>query len=172
MTEQTQSDACAQMGATGEEHKKLEPFVGTFRAEVKLWMGPGDPHVSTGVMTNTMDLGGRFLKQVYQGDESDGPFSNFEGRGFWGYNTTDKQYEGFWIDSASTFMQSESGDIDATGKVWTMVGEMTNPQGGGTMKKRSVITLTDNDHHRMETYFSTPDGGEFKGMEIQYERVS
>ncbi len=27
---------------------RLEPFVGTFKAVVKLWMGPGEPMVSTG----------------------------------------------------------------------------------------------------------------------------
>lgn len=172
MTEQTHTDACAQMGATVEQHKSLEPFVGTFKAQVKLWMGPGDPHVSTGVMTNSFELDGRFLKQVYQGDDMEGPFPNFQGRGYWGYNTTDKQFEGFWIDSASTMIQTEKGSVDASGKVWTMVGEMTDPQSGGKMKKRSVITLTDNDHHKMEMYFSTPNGDESKGMEITYERTA
>lgn len=171
MSDHTATDACAQASATTEDHKKLEPFVGTFEAEVKLWMGPGDPFVSTGMMTNTMDLGGRFLKQVYTGDAADGPFPSFEGRGFWGYNTSTKKYEGFWIDNASTFMQTESGDLDASGKVWTMLGEVTDPQSGGTMKKRSVITLKDNDHHSMEMYFTTPEG-EAKGMEINYERAS
>jgi hypothetical protein len=42
---------------------KLAPFVGTFRTEVKTWMGPGDPQRSTGTMTNTRDLGGKFLRQ-------------------------------------------------------------------------------------------------------------
>ena len=53
-------------------------------------MGPGDPMVTTGVMENTLALGGRFLRQDYTGDPSDGPFSNFEGRGYWGYNTVTK----------------------------------------------------------------------------------
>ncbi len=69
-------------------------------------------------------------------------------------------------------MQNETGDVDASGKVWTMLGEMTNPQTGQPMKKRSVITLQDNDHHRMEMFFDTPDGGESKGMEINYSRKS
>ena len=69
MTEQTGSENCAQMGALEDAHKRFEPFVGTFKAEVKMWMGPGEPHVSTGVMINTLDLGGRFLKQVSLVDE-------------------------------------------------------------------------------------------------------
>ena len=121
-------------------------------------------------MENALDLDGRFLRQTYKGDPGDGPFPNFEGRGFWGYNTVTKKYEGFWIDSASTAMQNEVGDVDESGKVWTMIGEMTNPQTGQPMQKRSVITLQDNDHHKMELFFSGPDGGESKGMEINYTR--
>lgn len=173
MTDQsTQTAGCAEMGALDEAHKKFEPFKGTFRAEVKMWMGPGDPHVSTGMMTNASDLGGRFLRQMYKGDPGAGPFPDFEGRGFWGYNTVTKKYEGFWIDTASTFMQHETGDLDASGKVWTMIGEFTNPQTGQPMKKRSVITLQDNDHHRMEMFFPGPDGKEMKAMEINYTRAS
>ena len=47
------------MPGTDEHHQ----LVGTFKAVVKIWMGPGEPMVSTGVITNTMELGGRFLQQ-------------------------------------------------------------------------------------------------------------
>jgi hypothetical protein len=159
------------MGAPGAEHELLGPFVGTFRAEVKLWMGPGEPQVSTGVMTNTLELGGKFLLQSYQGDPGEGPFPDFAGRGFWGYNKVDSLWEGVWIDTASTVMQTERGTVDAAGRVWTMEGRMTNPQDGSSLTKRSVITLVDDDHHTLEMYFETP-GGEAKGMEIRYERLA
>ena len=159
----------AEMSATTEQHKRLESFAGTFKAEVKLWMGPGDPMVSTGVLTSTLVLGGRFLEQVFKGDPAGGSFPVFEGRGFWGFNKATNKYEGFWIDTASTQMQTEVGDVDDTGRIWTMVGEMIDPT-GNTMKKRSVITLEDNDHQKIEMFFSGPDGKEFKAMEIRYER--
>ncbi len=165
----TPAPDCAAMGALSEQHDKFKPFVGTFAAEVKLWMGPGEPMVSTGTMTGTLELGGRFLHQVFKGDPGGGPFPDFEGRGYWGYNTTTNKYEGFWIDSGSTAMQNEVGDVDESGKVWTMIGEMTNPQTGQPMQKRSVITLQDNDRHKMEMYF-IQGGQEFKGMEIGYTR--
>lgn len=176
MTESTTTEStshgggCAAMGAPVAAHKRFEPFVGTFAGEVRMWMGPGDPYVSTGVMRNTLVLGGRFLEQHYQGDEADGPFPNFAGRGYWGYNTVTKKYEGFWIDTVSTFMQTETGDVDASGTVWTMVGEIANPASGGRMRKRSVITLADKDHHTLEMFFEGPDGKEFKAMEITYVR--
>jgi len=68
-------------------------------------------------------------------------------------------------------MQTESGDLDGTGKVWTMTGQIPNPQVGGMMTKKSVITLEDDDHHTLTMFFVAPDGNEFKGMEIRYERA-
>ena len=159
---QAETDGCMGMPGPDEHHTRLEPFVGTFKAVVKLWMGPGEPMVSTGVMTSTMELGGRFLHQHYEGDPApDAPFPDFQGRGYWGYNHTTKKYEGFWIDTASTMMQNESGDVDASGKVWTM----------RSTQKKSVITLTDRDHHSMEMFFKDSDGNEIKGMEIKYIRA-
>lgn len=172
MTDQaTQMDSCAAMSEPVEAHRKLEPFVGTFKAEVTIWMGPGEPMVSTGTMTNTWELGGRFLHQSYAGDPDDGPFPDFQGRGYWGYNTGTNQYEGFWIDSAGTMMQHDAGSVDAGGNVWTMTGSMYNPQVNGQMTKKSVITLRDRDHHSMEMFMTGPDGKECKVMEIQYTRA-
>ena len=164
-------DAMQEMAAPGPEHDRLKPFLGTFKAEVKLWMGPDDPMVSTGTMTNTLDLGGKFVKQDYTGDPSPEPtpFPDFAGRGFWGYNKNTQKYEGFWIDTASTIMQTETGTVGDSGRVWTMTGEVCGPD-GNTTTKRSVITLIDEDHHSMETFFSQ-GGQEFKGMEIQYTRA-
>ena len=122
------------MPSAGPEHKRLEPFAGTFRSEVKMWMGPGDPMITTGTMTNSWQLGGLYLQQEYVGDSSGGSFPSFVGKGYWGYNTTSKKYEGFWIDSGSTTMQLESGDVDSSGLVWTMHSELKCPQTGVLMK--------------------------------------
>lgn len=172
MSEATQTEQSFQMPTAGPEHKRLKPFEGKFRSQVKMWMGPGDPTVSTGTMINSFELSGLYLQQDYVGDHSDGPFPGFEGRGFWGYNTGTGKYEGFWIDNCSTAMQLESGSVDAAGKVWQMTGEMLCAQTKQVFQKRSVITLKDNDHHKMEMYFTGPDGQESKCMEIDYERVA
>lgn len=163
--------AMQEMAAPGPEHERLKPFLGTFSATVRIWTGPGDPMVSTGSMTNTLELGGRFVKQDYKGDPTPDPtpFPNFEGKGYWGFNKHTQKYEGFWIDSASTVMQHEAGTVDESGKVWAMTGEIVGPDGEATTK-RSVITLVDDDHHRMEMFFTKGDR-EFMGMDIQYTRA-
>ncbi len=163
--------ALQEMAAPGAEHERLTPFLGTFSAEVKIWMGPGEPMVSTGTMVNTLDLGGRFVHQDYKGDPSPGPdpVPSFEGRGYWGFNKATQRYEGFWIDTASTVMQNETGVVDASGTIWTMIGEIIGPDGEAS-SKRSVITLVDKDHHHMEMFFTKGDQ-EIKGMEIRYTRA-
>ena len=164
-------DAMQEMAAPGPEHDRLKPFVGAFKAEVKIWMGPGDPMVSTGTMTNSLDFGGTFVRHHYQGDPSPEPtpFPDFEGRGFWGFNKNTQQYEGVWIDNASTIMQIETGTVDDSGRVWTMTGQIVDPSGAISTKK-SITTLVDDDHHHMEMFFSKGDQ-EFKGMEIRYVRA-
>lgn len=154
-----------------EHHARLTPFVGTFKAEVRLWYGGGEPMVSTGTMTNEFVLGGRYLSQSYAGDPMPGHDARFEGRGFWGYNTVDARWEGFWIDGASTFMQHEQGTLADDDRTWTMSSTLTNPQTGKPMRKRSVIRLLDDDHHMVEMFFEGEDGKEFKAMEIRYERA-
>lgn len=155
--------------APGAEHRRLHAFLGTFRAEVRLWTGEAEPVVSTGTMVNTLELEGRYLRQDYRGDPAAGPFAAFVGHGYWGFNPVSGAYEGFWIDNASTMMQFETGTVNEAGTVWTMHGSLADPA-GGVMAKRSVITLQDEDHHTMESFFSR-QGQEFKAMEIRYQRV-
>lgn len=154
----------------GPQHEQLKTFEGTFRAVVKLWMGPGDPMVATGTMTNTMQLDGRFLHQDYVGDASEGPFPRFVGKGYWGFNDAIGKYEGFWIDNASNIMQTDVGTVDDAGKAWTMIGEFPSPATGAPMRKRTVIRYVDHDHHSVESFFG-PEGEEQKTMEIEYERA-
>ena len=171
MSEATKSESEFRMPVPGADHELLKPFEGTFKSQVKLWMGPGDPMESTGTMTSSWKLGGLYLHQDYVGDKTDGPYPSFQGQGYWGYNTTSKQYEGFWIDNAATTMQMEYGSVDSAGKVWTMISEVTCPQTGQTMKKRSVISLVDDDNNKLEAYFTGEDGSEMKAMEISYSRI-
>jgi hypothetical protein len=155
----------------GAHHSRLAPMAGEFRATVQMWMGPGDPIEMTGTMVNSWDLGGRFLKQTYRGDGDAGPFGQFEGRGYWGYNDASGQWEGFWIDTASTMMHCETGHYDDGAEQWTMIGELTCPQSGDLTRKRSVVRVLDNDRHTIETWFAGPDGNESKSMVIAFERI-
>ena len=164
-------DSAPGLPTPGPEHKLLEPFEGTFRAQVTIYMGPDQTQQSTGTMINRFEVDGLYLHQDYQGDPNEGPFPKFVGKGYWGFNTATKQYEGFWIDNASTMMQMETGAVSADGKTWEMKSSFTHPQTGKEMLKRSVIELLDKDRHVMTSYFGESEASEAKTMEIQYSRV-
>jgi hypothetical protein len=159
-----------QLPTPGHHHELLQPFEGTFKAEVQMWMGPGDPMVSSGMIENTFQLGGLYLHQKYLGDRTDGPFPNFAGYGYWGYNTATNEYQGFWIDNASTIMQLETGNVDESGKIWEMKSEIVLPGSESAMQKRTIFTVLGNDHHTMESFVTPPGAEESRNMFIDYKR--
>ncbi|RMF85616.1 MAG: DUF1579 domain-containing protein [Planctomycetota bacterium] len=151
----------------GEEHKSLARFAGVWRAEVRLWMDPNQPpNVSTGTMRNEMVVGGLFLQQEYKDDSG-----MFEGRGFWGYNTVEQCYEGFWVDPMATFFQLEKGTHDPATDTYTMTGTMRCGPDAPPMQKRSVITYKSDAEHTMEMYMQPPGGQEFRTLAITYTRA-
>ena len=167
--QQGEAQGCEHMDVPAEQHERLMAFAGEWNAQIKMWMGPGtDPMESTGTMVCTPVLGGRFLEQKY-GSEGEMPF---EGRGFWGFNSTSEEYEGFWIDSWSTFMQRENGHHDENTNSWEMVGSFVEPGGKKKMKKRTVIEVISESEHTLKMFFSTEDGSdEWLCMEIHYNRA-
>ncbi len=164
-----QQQAWMEAASPSDGHRELEPMVGTFNAVVKMWMEPGaDPAVSEGVMVNEWTLGGRYIQHTYKGESFGGPF---EGQGFMGFNNTTREYEGLWIDTASTAMSTESGAYDASTKTFTMHGDMVCPSTKDKYSRRDIVKIIDDDNHVMEMYFTGPDGNEMKNMEITYTRA-
>ena len=173
MTEQPTVEQKASILRSAEHHDRMGPFAGSFRSEVKMWMAENaEPMISTGLLTSTWQVQGLFLHQDYIGDEVPGSPSPFQGRGYWGYNTSQGHYEGFWIDNASSEMQMETGEVDESGRIWEMRSQLTSPQTGELLQKRTLITLLDDDHHRVEMFFAATDGAETKAMEINYTRTA
>ena len=160
-----------QLPQPGPKHELLRPFEGTFKAQVKMWTGPGDPMLSTGKIVSSFQVDGLYLHQEYTGDPSEGPFPSFIGRGYWGYNSTSGKFEGFWIDNASSAMQMETGTVDASGKVFEMHSEFLIPGTEITMKKRSIFTVQNNDHNTIESFITPADSPEMMNMMIDYTRV-
>jgi hypothetical protein len=155
--------------SVNENHKKLQPLIGEWKAESTFWMqGPEGPaSTSTGSSTNKWVLEGRFVQQDYKGSMMDVPFT---GIGFLGYDNIEKKYVGTWMDTMSTMIMSHAGSLDATGKVISMDGSFKSPD-GNVHKDRHVTRIIDNDKHVFEIYHSGPNGKEMKVGEITYTRV-
>jgi hypothetical protein len=154
----------------GPQHKMLEASVGTWDAEVKMWMkGPtGEPTVSKGVSENKMVLGGRYLQQDFTSEMMGQPFV---GTGFTGYDNFNKKYIGFWIDNMSTAMSLQEGVLEKDGKTMTMWGKMDDPSTGEKGKKvKYVARFVDSDTQVFETYDVSTYGDKKPTMEITYKR--
>ena len=154
----------------GAQHKMLEESVGTWDAEVKMWMnGPsGEPMVSKGTSEQKIILGGRYLQQDFTGEMMG---QSFTGTGFTGYDNFKKKYVSFWIDNMSTGMSTMDGALDKDGKSVTMWGRMDEPATGQKDKKVKYVTrFVDKDTQVFETYDVTSFGDKKPIMEITYKR--
>ena len=77
-----------------------------------------------------------------------------------------------WIDNMATGMMMGAGQFDAARQALTGQGDFSCPLTMETHRKfRSVWTVVDRDHTTYENYMRTPDGREFKAMEVRYSRT-
>jgi hypothetical protein len=162
-------EAMQKAATPGEFHNFLARMEGTWKAEVKMWEGPGEPQVSQGTSVNKMILGGRYLRQEFTSTMMNMPF---EGVGYTGYDNVMKRFQATWIDNMTTTMMYGTGSLDATGKVMTSTMTYSDPQSGKEQVSRSVGRIVDAKTHVFEMYGPGPDGKEFKMMEITYRKAS
>jgi len=162
-------EAMMKAATPGEHHALLAKMAGHYKAECTMRMGPDAPEItSKGEEHSEMVFDGRYLKSDFTGDMMGKPF---HGMALVGYDNTKQKYVSIWVDDMSTSPMVSEGTADKTGKVVTYQGEMECPGMEGKMSYRNVITIVDHDHYTMEMFQKAPDGKEFTGMTIKYERV-
>src|SRR5262252_778370 len=150
--------AAVQKAATpGDMHKKLADMVGTFDADVRMFMDPSKPpEDSKGTSVNTWALGNRFVESKYEGTFMGGPFN---GIGYTGYDNTQKKYVGSWMDTASTGMMWSTCNPDAAGKSLTCKStSVWDPLSGKPTPMEFTMNIADHDHYSMEMFGAGPDG--------------
>jgi hypothetical protein len=149
------------------EHKLLKDLVGTFNADVTIYVGSDQKMESKGTMTRQLILDGRFLQESYDGTFAGKPF---KGMGLTGYDTNKKKYVGVWVDSVSNAMMTSEGTYDAKTKTYHFSGDDLDPFSGKPMKARDVLKVVSADEQVMEMYRQPAGEKEFKMMEIRYTR--
>jgi hypothetical protein len=168
MDEKAMMEAMAKIAAPGENHRKLDAFVGTWNTTVTMWMAPGAPPASSsGTSKNSWALGGRYLEQRYEGSFVGQKFS---GVGYTGYDNVTKKWWGTWIDSMSTGIMVSEGKMEGE-SVWHFDARSADPMTGQMMDVKEKITIKDKDHHTMEMWMPGPDGKMFLSMQIDYARA-
>lgn len=157
------------MNAKGPEHEKFKKMEGVWSTEMKWWMSPdSEPTVTTGVAKFSLILDGRFIEQRYSCDWMG---DKYEGLGIEGFDRIKNKYVSIWLDNQCTGVFISEGTADETGKVCTYHGKMDDPLAGVKDKVvRSVAREINDNQAIFEMYDTTPDGKEFKSMEITYTR--
>lgn len=152
-----------------EMHKKMAADTGTWEEELTFWMGPDDtkPQKSTATANTKMILNGLYQESVHTGNMMG---MSFEGRSTLAYDNAAKQYVSTWIDNMGSGIMILKGNYDEASKTLKMEGEVTDPMTKKTKKIREVMTAVDANTQKMEMYDTSPDGKEFKSMEIVLKR--
>ena len=160
--------AAIEAGTPGEHHKHLDPLIGEWVGEFKIWMEPGgEPMVSKGTISRKWILGDRFVHEVV---EATSDWGAFRGIGFLGYNNVDGQYEAIWMDSMSTGIYFETAAYDPDSKMLRTRGTYRDPASGHVLQSRGVMDLSNPNRHVYEGYMTGPDGKEYKSFAGVTER--
>ncbi len=160
----------AKYAEPGEQHKLLEPTIGTFTVNGKMWPEPGasEPIMMGGESVTRWVLGGRFAMTHYKSEFMGQPF---EGMGMLGFDRYTQQYRSYWWDTFGTMTYETTGSVSPDGKTFVFHGSMLDPaQGGAVVRTRDIIRVVDNNTHTMEMHHTLPDGSWMKVMEITYTR--
>ncbi|MFK7736818.1 MAG: DUF1579 domain-containing protein [Pirellulaceae bacterium] len=151
-----------------KEHELLKKEVGDWKAEMRAWMGPGEPVVSAGREHNEM-VGGFWCLSKFEGSFAGQPFL---GTATLGYNAAEKVYTGSWVDSVTPERMSMTGTYDEKSKTMTWKTESVGPDGEPVVGKMTVV-YKDEDTRSMTMFNPAGPGGEMmKVMEIDYSRAT
>ena len=162
--------ACMELAAPGPQHQAMAKDVGKWNGQMKFWMDPTAPAQETACMrTAYMDMDGRYLIEEETSNMMGMPY---KGKSTVGFDKFRGEYVFFYYDNMSTAFMTARGKLADDGKSIEYKGTSDDPM---TNRKdvplRMVMREADADHQSMEMYTTSPDGKEFKCMEIAYTRV-
>jgi hypothetical protein len=138
----------------GPVHKRLAELAGTWDVALEYTLGD-KKQAGKATCEAKLIMDGRFLQQDYH--------SRFQGKPFHvmqilGYDSSKKKTVEIMIDSLSTGLMHNEGTISGDVSVITNRGESIDPRTQKPYTLRTVTTIVDGDHFRLE-WFRTNDGG-------------
>ncbi|HEY3245892.1 MAG TPA: DUF1579 domain-containing protein [Phycisphaerae bacterium] len=168
MPSKEQMDAMfAEMAKLAKEHETLKLLAGNWKTQTKVWMGPGDPDISSGTFTAKLILGGRWLAGDYGGTFNGKPFEGFS---LWGYNKEEQKFINIWCSTMGTAPIIAQGTADPTGKIITLSCTQECPMDHTMKTTRSVTTIKSPNEILFEMFEPGPDGKEVKMLEVTYAK--
>jgi hypothetical protein len=164
---QQMMEMMAKASMPGPMHELMKPMAGNWKTTAKTWMGEGEPKVSEGTCESSWILGNRYLQSTYKGDMQGTPF---EGWGLMGYDNMKKEFVSMWADNMGTGIEMSDGKADPSGKVFTMMTTMNDPQTGKPGRYKMVTKVMSGDQYTM-SMINMKGGKEHMEMEITYDRM-
>ena len=157
-------------GKPTDAHKILDSYLGTWSCKVRTRSSPEEEfQFSMGTSEMKLVMGGRFLKQMFNGDWAG---QIFEGEGLLGYDQIRQEYQLIWIDNFSTGLMSGTGSYDKGAKSLKFSGTYSSPFTGESARAfRSEWKVLNQKSTVYTTYEMGPSGKEFQAMEIVYSRA-
>lgn len=167
-------DKLEKASETPEQSQLLLPLAGSWYYELKYWTKAGaEPQVSTGIATNEMILGGRYLQtKTNLILNIGGQNIPYEGWGILGYDVAKKSYTSVWADTMHTGTITGSGKYNEKLKTIEQKGFFTHPLVAKEQAYRSDLQFTDDGAHKRTFFMTGTSGKEFKVMEITFEKRS
>jgi hypothetical protein len=159
----------AGMPKPGKEHETLKKqFEGEWTYEAKFFMDPSQPpQEMKGTDSAKMGYGGWWLISDVRGEMFGQPFL---GRWTMTFDMTKKKYVGNWIDSLMPMQVIFEGDVDAAGKVYTLIADSVDMATMKPVKERYLLTIESDDVHTLKFYVPGADGKEKNMGVITYKR--
>ncbi len=152
----------------GEQHAWLAKAVGDWKVTNKYWYSPdSEPEVSEGTATAEMIMGGRYLQFTHRGTIMGMPF---EGVSIEGYDKAREKYIAIWYDNMGTSITYSEGTLDKENNLLIYEGKMSDPMTKEFVWFKQTVKLVDDNRYDFEMYMKSPDGAEFKNMEITFTR--
>jgi hypothetical protein len=145
----------------GPEHARLAEMAGEWDAVMDMGGQKSKCKATYHVACN-----GIWVTSEFEGDLGGIPF---KGHGIDGYDATKKKYTAVWVDSMSTAPLIMEGTLDAAGKVLTMSGTSTGPD-GQPQKFKTTTEMSGKDKMTFKMSMSQADGKEEHAFTIEYTR--
>jgi hypothetical protein len=148
-----------------DPHELLAGTVGDWALTIRVWSAPNtEPQESAGTATGRWILGERFVQTTFEGEVMG---REFEALKIEGYENATQEYVSTWRDNLGTYTTIFRGRCGTTCEVRTMTAEFHDPVSTKKLKIKGVTTLTDEEGgYTYESFVVTPDGQEFKNMEL------
>ena len=152
----------------GDVHKMMAKWDGTWNGEVTMWMYPGAPEEkSKSTAVNKMIMNGLYQESNHSGNMMGMPFN---GKSITAFDNHRKEFVSTWIDNMGSGIMILKGPWDEATKTINLKGRMVDPGTKQDTDVRETFKIVDDNTQEMEMYVMTPDGKEFKTMNIKYTR--